>query len=38
VFGIESGLIKLIVSLGAAIVVFVLLSIKDHQRKKRGGG
>ena len=38
VFGIESGLTKLIISLGAAIFVFVLLSLKDHQRKKRGGG
>ena len=37
VIGIESGLIKLILSLGAAIFVFVLLSIRDHQRKKRGG-
>jgi hypothetical protein len=37
VIGIESGLIKLIVSLGAAISVFVLLAIKDHQHKKKGG-
>jgi hypothetical protein len=36
VIGIESGLIKLILSLGAAISVFVLLAIKDHQQKKRG--
>jgi hypothetical protein len=35
--GIESGLTKLILSLGAAIFVFVLLSIKEHQQKKRGG-
>jgi hypothetical protein len=37
VIGIESGLTKLILSLGAAIFVFVLLSIKEHQQKKRGG-
>ena len=37
VMGIESGFIKLILSLGAAIFVFVLLSIRDHRRKKRGG-
>ncbi|MCE5283576.1 MAG: hypothetical protein LLG93_15905 [Deltaproteobacteria bacterium] len=37
VIGIESGLTKLILSLGAAIFVFVLLAVKDHQRKKKGG-
>lgn len=37
VIGIESGLTKLIISLGAAISVFVLLAIKDHQQKKRDG-
>jgi hypothetical protein len=37
VIGIESGLTKLILSLGAAIFVFVLLSVREHQRKKRGG-
>jgi hypothetical protein len=37
VIGIESGLIKLIISLGAAISVFVLLTIKDHQQKKKDG-
>jgi hypothetical protein len=31
-FGVKGGFA------GAAIFVFVLLSIKDHQRKKRGGG
>jgi hypothetical protein len=30
-------LIKLIISLGAAIFVFVFLSVKDHRHKKRGG-
>lgn len=37
VIGIESGLTKLILSLAAAIFVFVLLSVREHQRKKRGG-
>jgi cell division protein FtsW (lipid II flippase) len=37
VIGIESGLIKLIVSLGAAISVFVFLSTKDHQKKRKSG-
>jgi hypothetical protein len=36
VVGIESGLTKLIISLGAAIFVFVLLAYRDHQQKKRG--
>lgn len=35
VFGIESGLIKLILSLGAAVFVFVLMTVKDRQRKKK---
>ncbi len=38
VIGIESGLIKLIISLGAAISVFVFLSVKDHQKKNRKSG
>jgi hypothetical protein len=37
IIGIDSGLIKLIISLGAAIFVFVLLTVKDHQRKKKRG-
>lgn len=37
VIGIESGLLKLIISLGAAISVFVLLAVRDTQRKKRDG-
>jgi len=37
VIGIESGLVKLIISLGVAITVFVLLSVKEHRNKKRGG-
>jgi len=35
VIGIESGLIKLIISLGAAVAVFVLLAVKSHQKKKK---
>jgi|WetSurMetagenome_2_1015567.scaffolds.fasta_scaffold110590_1 hypothetical protein len=35
VIGIESGLTKLILSLGAAVFVFVLLTLKDRQRKKK---
>lgn len=35
VIGIESGLIKLVISLGAAIAVFVVLAVKGHQKKKR---
>jgi hypothetical protein len=38
VIGIESGLTKLIISLGAAIFVFVFLSVKDHHQKKKRGG
>ena len=37
VIGIESGLTKLIISLGAAILVFVLLSVRDQGRKKKDG-
>jgi hypothetical protein len=35
VIGIESGLVKLIISLGAAIFVFVLLSVKSRRHKKK---
>lgn len=35
VFGIESGLAKLIISLGAAVSVFVLLAVKDHRQKRK---
>lgn len=37
VLGIESGLIKLTISLGAAIAVFVLLAVKGHHKKKGEG-
>jgi hypothetical protein len=33
--GIESGFITLIVSLGAAIVVYVVIGIKEYEEKKR---
>jgi hypothetical protein len=38
VIGIESGLTKLIISLGVAIFVFALLTVKGHQRKKKRDG
>jgi hypothetical protein len=37
VIGIEDGLTKLVISLGAAIFVFVLLSLRDHRRKNKDG-
>ncbi len=36
VIGIDSGLIKLVVSLGAAISVFILLAVKDRHRQRKG--
>jgi Na+-translocating ferredoxin:NAD+ oxidoreductase RnfE subunit len=35
VFHIESGLIKLILSLGAAVGVYVLIAVKESREKKR---
>ena len=37
VFHIESGLVKLIISLGAAIGIYVLIAIKERREKKRKG-
>jgi len=37
-FGIESGLIKLSISLGMAILVFLLLSFRRRPRRKDRGG
>jgi len=37
VFKIESGLIKLIISLGAAVGVYALIAVKEHRDKKRKG-
>jgi hypothetical protein len=36
--GIESGLITLIISLGAAVAVYVIIGIKEYQEKKRSHG
>jgi hypothetical protein len=35
VFGIESGLTSLIISLTAAIGVYVLMAVRDYRRKKQ---
>jgi len=34
VLEIESGLIKLIISLGAAVSVYVLIAVRDYRAKK----
>ncbi len=34
VIGIESGLIKLIVSLGAAVLIYIWIAVRDHREKK----
>jgi len=34
VIGIESGLIKLIISLSAAVGVYVVIAIKDYREQK----
>jgi hypothetical protein len=36
VIGIESGFITLIISLGAAVVIYVVIGIKEYEEKKRG--
>lgn len=36
VIGIQSGFITLIISLGAAVVVYVVIGIKEYEEKKRG--
>lgn len=35
VIGIDSGLITLIISLGAAVVVYVIIGIKEYEERKR---
>lgn len=35
VIGIESGLVNLIISLGAAVGVYVLMAVKEHKDKKK---
>ncbi|MCX7981927.1 MAG: hypothetical protein N2572_03340 [Syntrophales bacterium] len=37
VIGIESGLVNLIISLSAAITVYVVIAIRDHKRKAKEG-
>ena len=34
VIGIESGLIKLILSLAAAVLIYVWIAVRDHREKK----
>ena len=33
VIGIESGLTKLLISLGAAVGVYILMAVKEHREK-----
>ncbi|HNY73108.1 MAG TPA: hypothetical protein PLU95_02665 [Syntrophales bacterium] len=35
VIGIESGLVNLIISLSAAVGVYVLMAVKEHNEKKK---
>jgi hypothetical protein len=35
VIGIESGLVNLIISLSAAVGVYVLMAVKEHKEKKK---
>ncbi len=37
VFHIESGLVKLLVSLGAAVGVYVLIAVKERREKRKKG-
>jgi len=34
VIGIESGLIKLILSLAAAVLIYVWIAVRDHREKR----
>ena len=36
VIGIESGLIKLVISLAAAIGIYIFIAVKDHKAKGSG--
>ncbi len=38
VIGIESGLIKLIISLSAAVSVYALIAVKNYKDQKNKGG
>lgn len=37
VFQIESGLVKLLISLGSAVGVYVAIAVKDYREKKKQG-
>jgi hypothetical protein len=37
VIGIESGLVNLIISLSAAVGVYILMAVKEHRDKKKKG-
>ncbi|MDQ1278621.1 MAG: hypothetical protein QG555_1664 [Thermodesulfobacteriota bacterium] len=37
VVGIESGLVNLIISLSAAVGVYILMAVKDYRDKQRKG-
>lgn len=37
VFHIESGLVKLLISLGAAVGVYVLIAVKERREKRKKG-
>lgn len=37
VFQVESGLIKLLISLGCAVGVYVAIAVKDYREKKKQG-
>ncbi|MEI7637817.1 MAG: hypothetical protein WCJ37_10960 [Syntrophus sp. (in: bacteria)] len=37
VIGIESGLVNLIISLGAAVGVYILMAVKEYRDKKKRG-
>ncbi len=37
VIGIESGLVNLIISLGAAVGVYVFIAMREHRKKKESG-
>lgn len=38
IIGIESGLIKLLISLGAAVGVYILMAFRESREDKVGGG
>ena len=38
VVGIQSGLVTLIISLGAAVLIYILMAIKWHEDSKKNDG